>query len=262
MNSIKLDSPPRLDGGASKGVPLYYQVFLLLRHDIMSGKYKPGDALPGEHVLSDTYKVSRVTIRKALDRLCGDALLRRVQGSGTYVTKVFADVPVVAPLSSFSSHAESLARNSTVRLVRLEYSAATPATATAMELEVGDILQHSHRIRSLENMPFLLLDTYLPQDIALRFDVADLEGSSLHLTLRRSGVEFGAADCSITAVAADAYTAQLLGVPTSSPLLRETWVQRDITNRVIEYNTIYARPDVYVLRTSFRISGAERPDQG
>jgi GntR family transcriptional regulator len=196
--------------------------------------------------------VSRVTIRKALDRLCADALLRRVQGSGTYVAKVFADVPVVAPLSSFSKHAESLARNTTVRLVRLEYAEATPAVAAAMELGADALVQHSHRVRSLEATPFLLLDTYLPQDIALRIDVADLEGASLHLALRRSGVQFGAADCSITAVAADADMAQHLGIPTASPVLRVTWVQRDITSRVIEYNIIYARPDIYVLRTSFR----------
>jgi DNA-binding GntR family transcriptional regulator len=51
MTDTKLDYPSRIDDGAGKGVPLYYQVFLLLRNDIMSGVYKPGDALPGEHVL-------------------------------------------------------------------------------------------------------------------------------------------------------------------------------------------------------------------
>jgi GntR family transcriptional regulator len=247
----------RGENSASRGVPLYHQVFLLLRHDIISGKYQPGDALPGEHVLSNQYNVSRVTIRKALDRLCADAVLRRVQGSGTYVAKVFADVPVVAPLSSFSLHAESLAKNTTVRLIRLEYTQAPPAIAAMMEVEAGTALQHSHRIRSFENTPFLLLDTYLPQEIATQFDVAELERASLHLTLRRIGICFGAADCSITAVAADAYMARLLEVPASSPLLREIWIQRDTTNRVIECNTIYARPDIYVLRTSFRSSGAD-----
>lgn len=57
----------------------------LLREDIKSGKWKPGDRLPGEYELSEHYKVSRNTMRKAIKVLAMEGLLESNQGSGTFL---------------------------------------------------------------------------------------------------------------------------------------------------------------------------------
>lgn len=50
-------------------------------------KMAPGDQLPTEPVLCQEYKVSRITIRRAVDDLIRDGKLRREQGRGTFVTE-------------------------------------------------------------------------------------------------------------------------------------------------------------------------------
>lgn len=56
-----------------------------LRHEIATGGYQDGQALPTEEMLRARFSVSRQTIRQAIAQLADDGLVRRVRGSGTYV---------------------------------------------------------------------------------------------------------------------------------------------------------------------------------
>lgn len=56
-----------------------------LKQDLYRKVYAPGQRLPSELELADKYHVSRITSRKAIDLLFEQGLVRRVQGSGTYV---------------------------------------------------------------------------------------------------------------------------------------------------------------------------------
>lgn len=58
-----------------------------LRSQIKGGDYAPGDRLPSEAHLSETYGVSRTVIREAIAALRADGLVRPRQGSGVYVLK-------------------------------------------------------------------------------------------------------------------------------------------------------------------------------
>ena len=62
---------------------LYLSLKNKIQEKIFSGFYKEGENLPTERVLSSTYNVSRVTVRKSLALLEQDGMLERVQGSGT-----------------------------------------------------------------------------------------------------------------------------------------------------------------------------------
>ena len=53
---------------------LYYQLFDILCAKIKSGEYAPGDMLPTENDLVQKYKVSRITVRKAMDLLYNEGL--------------------------------------------------------------------------------------------------------------------------------------------------------------------------------------------
>nr|WP_257000319.1 GntR family transcriptional regulator [Neobacillus jeddahensis] len=63
-------------------------MFQTLKKDILEGKYKPGDRIPSEKELSDTYQISRITSKKALGKLVEVGLVHRKQGKGTYVSQV------------------------------------------------------------------------------------------------------------------------------------------------------------------------------
>lgn len=56
-----------------------------LRERITSGEYSPGDKVPGENELMQTYDVARMTARQALDVLRHEGLTVTRRGSGVYV---------------------------------------------------------------------------------------------------------------------------------------------------------------------------------
>jgi GntR family transcriptional regulator len=65
--------------------PIYLRISGALRRSILSGEYKPGDILPSEHELAGRYSTSRVTVRKSLDVLESEGLVRSWHGKGYFV---------------------------------------------------------------------------------------------------------------------------------------------------------------------------------
>jgi len=61
-------------------------VFNAILADIRSGVYLPGGKMMDERSFAAAYKVSRGTIRKALDRLDKDGIVQRRIGSGTFLS--------------------------------------------------------------------------------------------------------------------------------------------------------------------------------
>src|ERR1700677_3761812 len=77
--------PGRLD--RSSVVPLYYQLQELLKEQIESGVWGPGDPLPSEPELARGLGVSRVVVRQALAILDDDRQIVRLRGRGTFVAE-------------------------------------------------------------------------------------------------------------------------------------------------------------------------------
>lgn len=65
--------------------PLYVQVATILREQIAAGELAPGDPVPSESQLQATHKVSRVTVRKAVDVLRNEGIVYTIPQRGTYV---------------------------------------------------------------------------------------------------------------------------------------------------------------------------------
>jgi GntR family transcriptional regulator len=75
-----------LDRGSP--VPLYYQLQELLRQQIESGVWAPGDPLPSEPALCRRHDLSRGCVRQALAILEADRAIVRRRGQGTFVAPV------------------------------------------------------------------------------------------------------------------------------------------------------------------------------
>ncbi len=94
MTSIDRDSP----------VPIYHQLKLLIREQIESGVWRPGDRIPTEQELCRAYDISRSPVRQALSELAHEGVLIRRPGLGTFVSGDGADSAVTGePLKMMSS---------------------------------------------------------------------------------------------------------------------------------------------------------------
>ncbi|MEM8832386.1 MAG: GntR family transcriptional regulator [Cyanobacteria bacterium P01_G01_bin.19] len=67
--------------------PLHINISQQIQQKIDSGKYSPGDKLPSERELIKIYRVSRITVRRAIANLVQQGLVRTHQGKGVFVSE-------------------------------------------------------------------------------------------------------------------------------------------------------------------------------
>ncbi len=66
-------------------IPLYKKILNYYKNMILSGEMKPDTRLPSENVILQDFKVSRITVSRALKELELSGLIYRIKGSGSYV---------------------------------------------------------------------------------------------------------------------------------------------------------------------------------
>ena len=72
-----------------------------LRRGILEGRWLPSAPLPSETQLSRRFGICRNSVRKVITRLEGEGILRRVRGSGTYLTRREGGTAAVAGVRQF-----------------------------------------------------------------------------------------------------------------------------------------------------------------
>ncbi|MDR6553235.1 GntR family transcriptional regulator [Paenibacillus qinlingensis] len=69
---------------------LYEQLYWHIVHEIKEGKLKVGDRVSSEKELAEQFGVSRITSKKALEKLAEEGLVKRIQGKGSFVAQPVA----------------------------------------------------------------------------------------------------------------------------------------------------------------------------
>ncbi|ESQ75125.1 UTRA domain-containing protein [Asticcacaulis sp. AC402] len=78
-----------------KGWPLHRRISRDLEDRIRAGELRPGQRIPIEHDLMQTYGCARMTVNKALSRLVGEGLIERRKRAGSFVRLPRLDAPVL-----------------------------------------------------------------------------------------------------------------------------------------------------------------------
>jgi GntR family transcriptional regulator len=232
-----------------------HRLYLLLKEQIVSGGIAPEGRLPSEPELAARHHLSRVTVRRALDGLERDGLIRRQPGAGTFVQHGRQSQAVVGDLSNMLAHLVEMGRSTRVKLLAFGYEAPSRAVADALQLQPGERVQRSHRIRFLDGQPFSSLVTYVPERIGVTYTERDLATTALLELLERSGVAADRANQTISATLAGPETAAHLGVEIGAPLLALTRVVLDRSGRGVEYLSAVYRPDRYVFQMEMTRTG-------
>jgi GntR family transcriptional regulator, histidine utilization repressor len=85
-----------LMGADKQKLPQFALIKQFLEQQMASGKLSSGAKIPTEQSLADSFSVSRMTARRAVQELAGAGMLTRTAGSGTFVAEPKRPVPMVA----------------------------------------------------------------------------------------------------------------------------------------------------------------------
>lgn len=235
----------RRDANQILPVPMYHQIYLVLREQILEGRFDPDQPLPSEHQLSAHFGVSRVTLRGALDRLEGDGLISRQRGRGTFALMERRAEGRHSEFSGLFANLLNLGLKTTVKVVELEVILAPAEVAEALQLSPGSEVHKAVRVRSYRGEPFSHLTTFVPQDIGRRIGRKELAAQPMLALLEELGIKIGTATQWIGAKLADAVVGPLLALELGSPLLSVTRVVRDQHRQPVQLLRGLYRPDRY-----------------
>jgi GntR family transcriptional regulator len=255
---------PEAPAGLTTGYPepLWIQAVNLINGEIEKGALLPGMRLPPERELCLQLGISRVTLRKALNKLVDDGVLSASHGRGWYVAQPVArlggkDWP--NSLESFSETARRMGLTATSTVLRAAEAPATLDEAETLLVAPGTPLFHLDRVRYLNAVAIAVDSTQVPASLAPGLVGRDFSSGSLYEALAAAGVEPLRADATIEAKEADAQTAALLGLEPGKPVLVMGQLAIDLSERPLFSSTIRYAGDRYRLRTFFaRAAGAGR----
>jgi GntR family transcriptional regulator len=250
MNRARQLAGRRKVGDASDRtvVPLYHQVYVVLRQRIRNNEFDLATPLPGEHQLAEEFGVSRVTIRRTLQALELDGLVERRRGVGTFVLPnrvEFIDRYNIGGLLQTGTRYDAPTESRNLRMGMTE----APAHVAA-KFGSSHRVMRIERLRHLRDEPFTLLTVYLPEWVAAQVGHAKLERSTVVTAIEQSGLYLARTEQSISAHAADEHAASALNLPIGAPLIVMVSLFSDRDDQPLALLEGQYRPDMYEYRTA------------
>src|SRR6185437_3638584 len=127
-------------------VPMYQQLQSLIRTNITSGTWQPGQAIPSEQMLSRQFEIARMTVRQALEGLIREGLLRRERGRGTFVAHPMVEREL-SRLRGFSEDMRARRMAPSARLLAREVVPAPPEVSEHLRLGAREAVIYMRRLR-------------------------------------------------------------------------------------------------------------------
>jgi len=225
--------------------PLYQQLMRQIKNDIAAGVYPAGARIPSEQALCAAYRVSRVTVRKAMLDLVQEGLLVRRQGKGTFV----ADARLMRDLqhiTSFSDACRRQGRESSSRIVDRKREAARKEDAERLGIPEGGEVIEMCGLRMCDGEPVMLEFNRFPA--AYAFLEQDTLTGSLYDLLRAHGLTPSRATHDISlGHATPAVSRQLATAPGEALLLLDETVY-DQQERPLHTSRQWIRGDKFTFR--------------
>lgn len=224
------------------GAPLYQQIFLVLREAIQDGKYPVDTALPSEAELCRQYRVSRITLRRALAHLQQAGLIERRQGSGTFVLRT-TPLQIAFEMGGTIRDLTEFTFGTRPKTLEFEYRAPPVRIRALFEADVGERMQRIVRLRSRGRVPLAQIETWVPAAVGERYTADDTDKTPLTQLMERAGAILTSGRFTISATLADPMMADRLHIEVGAPLLKFSRVMYDQNGRVAQYAEMLLRPD-------------------
>lgn len=212
MNEVAVDrNSPR---------KLYCQLLEILKQPIERGEWKAGAQIPTEAQLCGRYRVSKTTVRSAIEELVALGHLNKVQGKGTFVRRT---IPEESIRMAICLNAERLEFSAAHRYEAVSEATSQPETLIAdyLNLAPEETCWNLARVLLLDGAPLAMEHLYIPS----RLCVGDLGRRSAVLPLtscleQRCALKIQRLREKTDIRYAGAREAALLNIPPRSPVMR------------------------------------------
>jgi GntR family transcriptional regulator len=177
FSTIKLDK--------NTPIPLYYQLKTQILQLIESSVLQAGDLFPPENDLCDMLNVSRPTIRQAFNELVNEGFINRHKGKGTFVSIPKVNDRFFSKLETFHDEMVEKGFNPKTLVVKLEKTKGPHEANERLSIPLNAPLIYLSRVRSVDTVPLVYVETFLPYDAYKELMRVDFTVNSLYDSLEK-----------------------------------------------------------------------------
>lgn len=141
-------------------LPLYQRLRDDMLAKIAAGEWTPGAAIPTEAELTKHYGVAVGTLRKAVDTLVQDGLMKRSQGRGTFILRPNFEGSLFRFFRQVDARGDRRIPDS--RILNRELEAPDKEVADALELSSTDDVIRLERVRQFDGKTVYHEEIWLP----------------------------------------------------------------------------------------------------
>jgi GntR family transcriptional regulator len=234
---VKLENGP---------IPLYHQMEQHLLGRLQRGDFGPGAMLPTEEQLCQSYGVSRITVRKALESLTQQGAIIRRRGIGSFATERVPSVHSVrlsGSLDEFLQSADQLRS----RVLAMDVCPADAEIALALAITTGDAVTRLELISASTEGPLAHLVIYFPEAVGRQLRVEDVTSDVpiVRMVERKLSMSVVRAAQLILPDIANLKTAELLGIAEGTPILRVQRTYYTSAGQPVETAFVHYHPERY-----------------
>lgn len=142
--------------------PLYEQLKNAIKQEILQKVYLPGERMPSELELEEKYKVSRITVRRAVKELCEEGILVRKQGKGTFVLNNKFCGRLDRPGKGFHDSLEREGKKVRVDILEKSIMHVNASYANDLKIDVNDDVIYLRRLMYADDIPIMIDASYIP----------------------------------------------------------------------------------------------------
>lgn len=225
----------------NSSIPLHQQAENLLRSLIEKEEYQNGKLLPKETELAEQLKISRNTLRQAINKLVFEGLLVRKKGYGTKVVKSNMMVGVKNWLS-FSQEMSQLGIKVINYELHISRQVPTSEISNFFGIKEGMRCMKLERLRGDEEHPFVYFVSYFNPEIPLTGE-ENFNRPLYELLEKDFGVAVKTSKEGISASLAGEKIAEKLEIKATDPILIRKRCVYDVNGKPVEHNVGYYRAD-------------------
>lgn len=240
---------------SSLPVPLYRQVFGILRQRILDSVYAPGEQLLTEEGLASEFGVSRATIRQSVGELVRQGMVDRRQGKGTFVLPITKQ-HVGQRFSGSLADLIAETKRARVKNLQVERDALTPeriANQLNLDSRLATLVR---RTRTIDGQVFSYTVNYLPPELGKLVSREELKDNGLMTLLETKNLRFGVAQQTIRAELADLQVAKNLSMDFGAPVLFVERLLFDDEGIPVQFVQSWYRADLYEFKVTLDMSAA------
>lgn len=199
-------------------LPIYYQLEQGIKEMIEKGQLQPGEMIPSEREWAETYEISRMTVRQAINNLVNDGYLVRKRGKGTFVATKKIEQPLKG-LTSFSEDMRARGMVPGTKLLTFQIIPSTLSFAKQLAIGEGEDIYEIRRIRLADGLPMALETAYVPCSLVPGLTEQNVSGSIYEFIEKKLGLTIRSATQTLEASVARKLEAELLQMKEGAPVL-------------------------------------------